>query len=79
MAQGASDMKQWARLGAVTRLRQMDTEREAILKAFPDLRRGVAVSASLGARPKRQMSAKARKAMSDGMRKYWAKRRAAGK
>ncbi len=68
----------WARLGASVRLAQIETERTTILKAFPDLRRGApaAAAAVSGPRPRRVMSAKARAAMSAGMKRYWAKRKA---
>lgn len=72
---------QWARVGALTRLREIEAERAAIFAAFPDLRRGagaaVAVAAATGRR--RTISPEGRKAMSAGMRRYWARRRAAEK
>jgi hypothetical protein len=70
----------WIRLGAATRLVQLKAEMTAIHKAYPELRRGAA-GTQVGSlpRPKRQMSAAAREAMSEGMRKYWAKRKAGGK
>jgi len=58
-------------------LAQIDAERAAIVKAFPDLRRGL--PADVAAVRPRRVSAKARKAMSEGMRRYWAKRKGAGK
>ncbi|HKV98842.1 MAG TPA: hypothetical protein VJN96_03400 [Vicinamibacterales bacterium] len=73
--------REWARLGALARLQQIEAERVAILAAFPDLRRKAsaapAPSPRLVIRPRRTISAKGRRAMSAGMRKYWAKRRAA--
>ncbi len=73
---------QWARVGALTRLREIEAERAAIFAAFPDLRRqgagaAVAVAAATGRR--RTISPEGRKAMSAGMRRYWARRRAAEK
>jgi hypothetical protein len=49
--------------------------------AFPDLRGSGSAAVTLGAvaHPKRQMSAEARKAMSERMLKYWAKRKVGGK
>jgi hypothetical protein len=80
MAPYAKEQKEWARLGAATRLAQLRQEVAAILRAYPDLRRGVpAAAAASGTRPKRVMSAKARAAMSEGMRKYWAKRKGSGR
>ena len=78
MAPMAKDMNTWAQLGASTRLAQLDRERAEILKAFPNLRRGSPTHLA-GVRPKRRISAKARKAMKEGMKRYWAKRKAAGK
>jgi hypothetical protein len=70
----------WARLGAGARLAEIDSERAAILKAFPDLRRkGATAELSPSGRPKRRFSAAARRRMSAGMRKFWARRRAEGK
>lgn len=79
MAQPRSDRhKEWARLGALARLQEIEQEREAIVAAFPDLRSkapGLRVSSdSVGTR-RRTISPKGRRAMSAGMRKYWAKRR----
>jgi hypothetical protein len=71
---------QWARLGALARLQEIERERATILAAFPGLnsRAGSAtVGATLGSRPRRKMSAAARKAMSAGMRRYWARRKTA--
>jgi len=75
--------RQWAKIGAGARLMEIDQERAAILKAFPELGRPGAVrhmAAALAAgRPKRRFSAAARRRMSAGMRKYWARRKAEGK
>ena len=75
-------------MGASTRLQQIEAERQAIFAAFPELRRGPA-SALAGPAPARRgrggsrkgrtLSAQARKRMSAGMRRYWAKRKAAQK
>jgi hypothetical protein len=67
--------QQWAKLGASIRLAEMRREEAEILRAFPDFGRLKANSAS--PHKKRKLSAKARRAMSAGMRKYWAKRKAA--
>jgi hypothetical protein len=77
MARHSASVKKWERLGAWTRLAEMDFERAEIFKAFPDFRRGKPAAA--GIRPKRRISAKGRAAMKAGMKAYWAKRRAAGK
>jgi hypothetical protein len=72
--------REWARVGATARLEQFRQERVAILRAFPELRQGLSPGgAPEGAeRPKRKstMSPAARRAVSQRMRAYWAKRRA---
>ena len=85
------DILKWARLGAVSRLRELDEERSAILKAFPGLksgsapaRRGVTARAAGAAssnvapvaRKRRKMSAAARKRISDAQKKRWAAQKA---
>lgn len=76
------DLTTYARLGAETRLRQLDEERAAILAAFPDLGRTSRTRAGRGAadtpkaRKRRKMTAAQKKAVSVRMRRYWAKRRA---
>jgi hypothetical protein len=71
-------MNEWARVGAASRLAQLGQERAVILKAFPELRhaRATVVGGSKLGRPKRRFSEAARKRMSAGMRKYWARRKA---
>lgn len=69
MAPKARDMNTWAQLGASTRLAQLEAERTRILKAFPNLRRGAPTQLA-EIRPKRRISAKARKAMKEGMKRY---------
>jgi len=64
--------RQWARLGAKARLAEIEQERAAILEEFPDLRSG-----SERVEPaRRRLSPAARKKLSDGMRRYWAKHKA---
>ena len=60
----------WMRLGAATRLILVDKERDAILAAFPDLARASRV------RKKWTLSPEGRKAISEGMKRRWARRRA---
>lgn len=64
-------------MGAESRLAQIQEEIEAIYTAFPELRRGRAASAATLAPEKRAFSRKGKQAISDGMRKYWARRKAA--
>lgn len=76
MARGAENKAQWAELGAQVRLTQLAQERRDILNSFPNLRvRDLAE----WSRPKRRVSAKARQAMSAGMRRFWARRKATAK
>jgi hypothetical protein len=79
-------LRRLARLGAVARLEQIRAEEAAIRGEFPELfgrgrreeRSASAPSAkAAGGRRRRRtkMSAQARKAVSERMRKYWAERR----
>ena len=78
-----NDLRKFARLGAKARLEELRQEEAAIRRAFPDLfsRQASAADASMGEGPRRRrrsrMSAAARKAVSERMRKYWAERRKA--
>ena len=79
------ELRRLARLGAIARLEQLRQEEAAIRSEFPELfgrgRRGGNRGASTTAgrtgrrRGRRPMSAAARKAVSERMRKYWADRR----
>ena len=77
------ELHRLARLGAKSRLEELRREESAIRRAFPDLFGGrQRQPASSGGRPARRrrrkgkgMSAAARKAVSDRMKKYWAARR----
>ena len=74
-------LQRLARLGAVARLEQIRQEEADIRAAFPELfGRGRSAQVVDGkvkgsARKRRKMSADARKAVSERMRKYWAERR----
>jgi len=67
----------WARLGARTRLAQIDEERAELLKAFPEFRHRKPEVSAL--RPRRRISAEGRAAMKAGMKAYWKRRKAAEK
>lgn len=71
--------REWARLGAMARLEQLEQERRAILSSFPELRgaAGRRKKGPGGSVPGRKLSPAAKKRMSAGMRKWWAKRKAA--
>lgn len=81
MPRGSEMQREWARRGALVRLEEIETERASILASFPELRRKQTGSSRTrnGAQPRkrRKMSATARRRMSAGMKKYWAKRKAA--
>jgi hypothetical protein len=76
-------LRRLARLGAMARLDQLRQEEAAIRAEFPELfGRGARAGAKAGGGRKRKrrranMSAAARKAVSERMRKYWADRRKA--
>ncbi len=69
--------KEWLRVGAESRLAQIQEEIEAIYLAFPELRKPGTTVAAAPIRGKRAFSNKGKRAISEGMRKYWARRKAA--
>jgi hypothetical protein len=84
------ELQRLARLGARARLEELKSEEAAIRQAFPDLFRpgrrpraripesNTAASSTPAARRRgrrSRMSASARKAVSERMKKYWAERR----
>jgi hypothetical protein len=84
------ELKQLARLGAIRRLEELRREEAALRAVFPDLFRGrrggarvrvveVATEPATATRIRRRprMSASARRAVSERMKKYWAERRKA--
>lgn len=82
-----SELRRYAILGAEARLRQISQEAADIYRTFPELRRhdrelpsgteatSPASSQRLNERDRRSMSATARKAVGERMKKYWAARR----
>ena len=79
-------LRRLARLGAIARLDQLHQEEGAIRAEFPELfgrgrklqpRDGQTTTPGRRVRRRRAMSAAARKAVSERMRKYWAGRRKA--
>jgi hypothetical protein len=81
MASQPNQHAEWAKFGAKTRLAEIQAEMAAIYEAFPELRHSrpePAVSARYGAETKknRRFSAAGKKAISQGMREYWARRKA---
>ena len=92
MARHPSQILELARKGAEHRYRELKAEIAALRKYFPELTRTSRVKqthidissepAAMIDRPRRKrrrMSAAARKAVSDRMKKYWAARRAGKK
>jgi hypothetical protein len=78
------ELQRLARLGARARLEELRSEEAAIRRAFPDMFRTGAspsgatdetVAASPRRRRRSRMSAAARKAVSERMKKYWAEQR----
>ena len=77
-------LRRLALSGAQSRLRELESERAALLKEFPELetssrrRTTNAVSATpRGSRKKRKLSKAQRRAISDRMSALWARRRQA--
>lgn len=78
----AERLKELARAGAELALKELRAEIIAIERTFPELalprrRRQVRDSLNEATRRTRRMSAAARKAISERMRRYWAMRRKA--
>jgi hypothetical protein len=70
--------REWAKIGARQRLQEIEKERRAILVRYPDLLKHSSARRGPGGSEKgRQLSDAAKKRMSAGMRKWWAKRKAA--
>jgi len=75
------ELQRLARLGAKSRLEELRREEAEIRRAFPDLAGGRGRPAGTrggrtgGRRRRSSMSAAARKAVSQRMKKYWADRR----
>jgi len=78
-------LRQLAAMGAQARLEELRSEEAAIRQAFPELGRkssslqvvAAAADVSAPAAKRSRMSAAARRAVSERMKKYWAERRKA--
>ena len=66
----------WIRAGAEARLSQILAEVNEIYRAFPELRKGGKQAGPMPSTGKRVFSRKGKEAISEGMRKYWARRKA---
>lgn len=77
MAPRPGTRQEWVTLGAAVRLQQIDREAKTILAAFPNLRRNLKGDAldCLPAARRRKVSAAARRAISERMRRLWARRK----
>jgi hypothetical protein len=75
------NLKEYARVGAEARVRELTAELAQIYRAFPDLRRSgrLGAGSSPGTTPRgrrrKPMSAAQKKAVGARMKKYWAARR----
>jgi hypothetical protein len=71
---------QWARIGASARIAELQAELADIYRAFPDLKGARQTTGTTravgGAHGRRRFSAAGKKAISQGMREYWARRKA---
>ncbi len=78
MAQFKDDWyRQWARLGAQIRLRELHAEMAEIYRVFPELRSESRSGVTSGSvKGTRRFSSKGKAAISEGMRRYWARRKA---
>jgi hypothetical protein len=89
MTKYSSSILELAKKGATHRYQELKAEISELMKAFPHLRYGSAVSPAMPdaveeptirrRRKRSRMSAAARKAVSLRMKKYWAERRKAKK
>lgn len=75
MAKSSDVQRKWALVGAEARLKEVQAEIAEIYRVFPELRSGRPV-VGVGTKT-RQFSPKGKAAISEGMRKYWARRKAA--
>jgi hypothetical protein len=73
MALSRQELRQLAITGAKARIKELDAQRIALLREFPELdstRKG-----RTGGRKRRRMSAAQRRAISQRMKRFWAERR----
>lgn len=77
MAKSSEVQRKWALVGAEARLKEVQAEIAEIYSVFPELKPGRTVAAASAKAPARQFSPEGKAAISEGMRKYWARRKAA--
>ena len=77
MAKSSNLQRKWALVGAEARLKEVQSEIDEIYRVFPELRGRQSVSDGHNALKVKRFSPAGRAAISDGMRKYWARRKAA--
>ena len=75
MAMTTARSSEWARLGAKARLLEIDQERAEILREYPELGRSNS-GAAVSRRSRPKLTPAAKRKLSAGMRKYWARRKA---
>ena len=76
MASSTTSKDNWARIGARTRLAEIERERQEILRQYPEYRGTGRTAAAVVRAPRKKLSAAAKRRLSAGMRKYWARRKA---
>jgi len=73
--------REFALFGAAAKVRELRSEIDAIYRRFPELKRRDFDQTSLGTpssgKPRRAFSTKGKRAISQGMKKWWAQRKAA--
>ena len=91
MPRSSQLIEEFARQGAKARLREINDELQTIYASFPELRQTAALTPfanetapagrrrRIGPNKGRKFSPEVKTKMSEGMRKYWARRKAAAK
>ncbi len=76
MAVAADSQRRFAVVGAEARIRELQTEISEIYELFPELKGRRTAKIEPAQAGKRRFSSKGKAAISEGMRKYWARRKA---
>jgi len=76
MAGGAELQRRYAVVGAETRIRELQAEIEEVYRLFPELKGRRAAAKTTQPGTTRTFSRKGKAAISEGMRRYWARRKA---
>jgi hypothetical protein len=83
MALSRQELRQLAKTGAQVRIKELDSQRMALLREFPELNsssRSATVTRATAGRPRRtrrtrRFTAAQRRAISQRMKRFWAERR----